>query len=492
MADEVKYGLSPEGFKRKRLPEIIDSLVQRTNDRLGISIQSGANSIFGQLYGIIGYELADIWEQTENVYYAMYPNTATGTSLTNAAALTAITPIEAEQTEVICLCTGTDQTLIPSNSQVQDRSNNTYTNNNDVYLDKNNASKVEITIDTREIDGKEAPIDKTSKFRASYYLIGAMLGRRGQIEVGLPGGCNLGARPIDQHIKGFELLGAKVDVGQGKISARAKKLVGNSIYMDVVSVGATINVMLASVLAEGTTTIDNAAKEPHIVDVANFLNTMGADIRGAGTDVIKINGVRELKHSGSYSVVPDQIEAGTFMLAAIATKGDILIKNCISEHLDCVTAKILEIGGNVEDLGDTIRVWSNKRPGKANIKTLPYPGFPTDMQPQIGVVLSIADGTSIINESIWESRFQYTNELNKMGAKITAQGKTAIFEGVENLNGAPIYATDLRAGAALLIAGIISNGTTELYNIHYIDRGYEHIEDKFRSLGANIQRITEE
>ena len=347
----------------------------------------------------------------------------------------------------------------------------------------------EIIIDTRAVNGKKAPIDKTSKFRASYYLIGSMLGRRGQIEVGLPGGCNLGARPIDQHIKGFEALGAKVELGPGKISATAKKLVGNSIYMDVVSVGATINVMLASVLAEGTTTIDNAAKEPHIVDVANFLNTMGADIRGAGTDVIKINGVKELKHEGTYSVVPDQIEAGTFMAAAIATKGDILIKNCISEHLDCITAKILEIGGNVEDYGDSIRVWTNKRPGKANIKTLPYPGFPTDMQPQLGVVLSIAEGTSIINESIWESRFQYTNELNNMGAHITAQGKTAIFEGVKELSGAPVYASDLRAGAALLIAGIVANGTTELYNIDHIDRGYERIEEKFRNLGANIERV---
>ena len=319
-----------------------------------------------------------------------------------------------------------------------------------------------------------------------------MLGRCGSIEVGLPGGCNLGARPIDQHIKGFEALGAKVEVSQGKISAKAKKLIGTSIYMDVVSVGATINVMLASVLAEGTTTIDNAAKEPHIVDVANFLNTMGADIRGAGTDVIKINGVKSLKNEGTYSVVPDQIEAGTFMLAAIATKGDITIHNCIPEHLDCITAKILEIGGNVEDYGDTLRVWTNKRPNKAIVKTLPYPGFPTDMQPQMGVVLSIADGTSIINESIWESRFQYTNELNKMGAHITAQGKSAVFEGVKELSGAPVYATDLRAGAALIIAGIVASGETELYNIEHIDRGYENIEEKFRKLGANIERISQE
>ena len=350
----------------------------------------------------------------------------------------------------------------------------------------------EVVIDTREINCTQAPLDMTSKFRASYYLIGAMLGRCGSAEVGLPGGCNLGARPIDQHIKAFEALGSKVEVGQGKVSAKAKKLVGTSIYMDVVSVGATINAMLASVLAEGTTIIDSAAKEPHIVDVANFLNTMGADVRGAGTDVIKINGVKSLKKEVTYSVVPDQIEAGTFMLAAIATKGDILLRNCIPEHLECITAKILEIGGNVETCGgDCLRVWMNKRPSKATIMTLPYPGFPTDMQPQIGVVLSIADGTSIINESIWESRFQYTSELNKMGAHITAQGKTAIFEGVKNLSGAPVYATDLRAGAALIIAGIIANGETELYNLEHIDRGYENIEEKFRKLGANIQRIAE-
>ena len=349
----------------------------------------------------------------------------------------------------------------------------------------------EITVDTREIDYKQIPIEITRKFRASYYLIGSLLGRCKEAIVGLPGGCNLGARPIDQHIKGLEALGAKVDVSQGKITAKAKKLVGTSVYMDVVSVGATINIMLAATLAEGTTIIENAAKEPHIVDVANFLNTMGADIRGAGTDVIKINGVKKLKGNTTYSVVPDQIEAGTFMLAAIATKGDILIKNCVTEHLDCVSAKILEMGGNIEGDGDSLRVWINKRPQKANIKTLPYPGFPTDLQPQIGVALAIADGTSYITESIWESRFQYTSELNKMGAKISAHGKTAVFEGVKTLSGAPVYATDLRAGAALLIAGIVASGTTELYNLNHIDRGYENIEEKFRKIGANIQRVTE-
>ena len=349
----------------------------------------------------------------------------------------------------------------------------------------------EITIDTRNIKTPQAPLELTSKFRASYYLIGAMLGRSGEIEVGMPGGCKLGARPIDQHIKGFELLGAEVEVGKGTIYAKASHLQGNSIYMDVVSVGATINVMLAAVLAKGTTIIDNAAKEPHIVDVANFLNTMGADIRGAGTDVIKINGVEKLHGDCTYSVVPDQIEAGTFMLAAIASKGDLLIKNCITKHLECITAKILEIGGNVEDYGDSIRVWYSKRPNKATIKTLPYPGFPTDLQPQMGVVLATANGTSIINESIWESRFQYTAELNKMGAKITAQGKSAIFEGVDELFGAPVYSTDLRAGAALIVAAVSANGTTEIYNLEHIDRGYENIEEKFRKIGANIQRIKE-
>ena len=350
----------------------------------------------------------------------------------------------------------------------------------------------EITIDTRDVNSYATPLEKTSKFRASYYLIGSLLGRFKHAQVGMPGGCNLGARPIDQHIKAFEALGATVDVSQGKITASAEKLVGTSVYLDVVSVGATINAMLAAVLAEGTTVIDNVAKEPHIVDVANFLNTMGADIRGAGTDVIKVNGVKELHGNATYSVVPDQIEAGTFMLAAVASRGDITIKNCITKHLEPLTAKIVEMGAEVEELdGDNIRVTCNKRPKKINIKTLPYPGFPTDLQPQMGVVLSTAEGTSIINESIWESRFQYTEELNKMGANISAHGKTAVFEGVENLTGAPVYATDLRAGAALIVAGVCAEGTTEIYNLSHIDRGYERIEDKFRNLGANIERVVE-
>ena len=315
-------------------------------------------------------------------------------------------------------------------------------------------SKNSVTIDNTNISSTIAPMDLTSKFRASYYLIGAMLGRTKEIEVGLPGGCNLGPRPIDQHIRGFEALGATVDLAQGKVVAKAKKLVGTTIYMDIVSVGATINVLLASVLAKGTTIIEHAAKEPHIVDVANFLNSAGAKIIGAGTDTIKITGVKSLKGNITYSVVPDQIEAGTFMLAAIATKGDIVLKHCIPEHLDCLTSKILEVGGNVEYDNDTIHVWYDKKTTKSTITTLPYPGFPTDLQAQMGVVLALSDGTSIINESIWDSRFQYTAELNKMGAQITVQGKSAIFEGVEILNGATVFSSDLRAGAALIIAGI--------------------------------------
>lgn len=290
----------------------------------------------------------------------------------------------------------------------------------------------------------------------------------------------------------MNFFGATVEAEQGKIEVKAKKLKGTSIYLDIVSVGATINAMLASVFAEGITTIENAAKEPHIVDLANFLNKMGANIMGAGTDRIRIQGVKELKKNETYSIVPDQIEAGTFMLAAVATRGDVTIKNCITKHLESITAKVIEMGAEVEDLeGEAIRVTCNKRPNKINIKTLPYPGFPTDLQPQMGVVMAVSNGTSIINESIWDSRFQYAEELNRMGAKITAQGKVAFFEGVEKLVGAPVYATDLRAGAALVIAGCVADGVTEVFNIEHIDRGYENIEEKFVKLGAKIKRVKE-
>lgn len=350
-------------------------------------------------------------------------------------------------------------------------------------------SEHKIEIDTRDIHESDDSLDATRKFRASYYLVGSLLGRKKYAHVGLPGGCNIGPRPIDQHIKGFESLGAIVEVDQGNITAKADRLVGTDVYMDIVSVGATINVMLAAVLAEGTTVIENAAKEPHIVDVANFLNTMGANIRGAGTDTIKVKGVKKLSGGRSYSVVPDQIEAGTFMLAAVASRGDVIIKNCITKHLESITAKVVELGANVDVNGDKLRVWCDTRPKRANIKTLPYPGFPTDLQPQIGVLLSVAKGTSVINESIWDNRFQYTAELCKMGADIMAQGKSAIFQGVEHLTGSPVEATDLRAGAALIIAGIIAKGKTEIYNLEHIDRGYENIEEKFKSLGAKIRRV---
>ncbi len=357
----------------------------------------------------------------------------------------------------------------------------------------NYITKNELEIDCTNISKTEIPYEMTKKCRASYYFIGALLSRFKKADVGAAGGCNIGARPIDQHIKAFELLGAKVDCEGVNIHVSSDELKGNEIYFDIVSVGATINAMLAAVLIDGTTVIENAAKEPHVVDVANFLNTMGANIRGAGTDVIKITGVKELKGGTSYSIVPDQIEAGTFMMAAAVSKGDVIITNCITKHLDSISAKLIEMGINVEENsdGDQIRVSYTKRPTKTSIKTMPYPGFPTDMQPQAGVLLSLAEGTSYIHEGIWESRFQYTEELNKLGAKITVNGKTAVFEGVQSLIGCPVSACDLRAGAALIIAGIAASGTTEVSGIEYIDRGYENIECKFNALGADITRVND-
>lgn len=351
----------------------------------------------------------------------------------------------------------------------------------------------ELEIDCTEVEEKEIPVDVTKKFRASYYFIGSLLSRFGRASVGFPGGCNFGSRPIDQHIKGFETLGATVNCEGGMIYATSENLTGSSVYLDVVSVGATINIMLASVLVPGVTTIENAAKEPHIVDLANFLNTMGANIKGAGTDIIKITGVEELRGGSTYSIVPDQIEAGTFMIAAAASRGDVVITNCITKHLDPISAKLIEMGVNIEESedGDKIRVWCDKRPTKANIKTLPYPGFPTDMQPQVAVLLSIAEGTSYLTEGIYDSRFQYTEELKKLGAKIRVEGKTAYIEGVDALTGCQVTATDLRAGAALIIAGICAEGETEIYGIEHVDRGYERIAERFQALGANIQRISE-
>lgn len=329
--------------------------------------------------------------------------------------------------------------------------------------------------------------DNIRKIRGSYYLLGALLGKYKTAQVALPGGCNIGSRPIDQHIKGFEALGAEVKIQYGLINANAVELKGSHIFMDKVSIGATVNVMLAAVLAEGTTTIENAAKEPHVVDVANFLNSMGANVKGAGTDVIKIKGV-EMLHGSTYSIIPDQIEAGTFMIAAAATKGDVLIKNVIPKHLEGITAKLMEAGVNVVEYDDAIRVTADKKFVSTQIKTLPYPGFPTDMQPQISTMLAMATGTSIVSESIFENRFKYVDELAKMGANIkVVEGNTAIIEGVEQLTGAKVNAPDLRAGAALVIAGLMAEGITVVEQVEYIERGYERFEEKMRGLGAYME-----
>lgn len=351
----------------------------------------------------------------------------------------------------------------------------------------------ELIIDNTNITSTIADSELTSKFRASSYLLGSLLGRFNSAQISLPGGCNLGARPIDQHIKCFETLGATVEVKRGNVYAKADKLVGTHIFFDVVSVGATINAILVAALTEGVTTIENPAKEPHVVDVANFLNSQGAKIKGAGTDIIKITGVKELKGGKPYSIIPDQIEAGTFMVAAAVTKGDVLVKNIIPKHMDPITAKLKEAGVTVEEVnGDSLRVTMNERPKAINVKTMPYPGFPTDMQPQMGVLLTLAEGTSMIIESIWESRFQYTDELIKMGAEITAQNKTAMITGVEKLYGSPVKAHDLRAGAAMIIAGLVAEGKTEITNIYHILRGYENITEKFNSLGANIVYVEDD
>ncbi len=326
------------------------------------------------------------------------------------------------------------------------------------------------------------------KIRASYYLLGAMLGKYKKSSVALPGGCAIGSRPIDLHIKGFEALGAKVDIYDSMIHTEAKELVGSHIYMDQVSVGATINVMMAATLAKGKTVIENAAKEPHIVDVASFLNSMGANIKGAGTDVIRISGVEKLKGT-EYSIIPDQIEAGTFMVAAAATKGDITIKNVIPKHLEAISSKLKEIGAVVMEYDDAVRVVSNHRLRPTNIKTLPYPGFPTDMQPQMAVILALSDGTSIITESIFENRFKYVDELFRMGGQIKVEGNTAIIDGVEGYKGAKVVAPDLRAGAALVIAGLAAEGYTTVDDIKYILRGYEDFDEKIRNLGGQIEVV---
>ena len=329
------------------------------------------------------------------------------------------------------------------------------------------------------------------RIRASYYLLGALLGKYKRAEVPLPGGCNIGSRPIDQHIKGFRAMGAKVDIRNGVVFASAEELRGAHIYLDMVSVGATINIMMAAAMAKGNTIIENAAREPHVVDAANFLNSMGANIRGAGTDVIRIKGVEKL-HQTAYSIVPDMIEAGTYMFAAAATKGDILIKNVIPKHLEAMTAKLEEVGCDVEEFDDAVRVSGKHRLGRTHVKTLPYPGFPTDMQPQICVTLCLAQGTSIVTESIFENRFKYVDELVRMGANVKVEGNTAIIDGVDRLTGARISAPDLRAGAALMIAALAAEGVTVIDDIIYILRGYEDIEEKLRGLGAEIQAVSDE
>lgn len=344
-------------------------------------------------------------------------------------------------------------------------------------------------IDPTHVNSYVLSKEMSRRMRASSYFIGAMLGRMNRARVAPPGGCDFGVRPIDQHIKGFQALGAKVIIDNGMVDARAAKLTGCPIYLDVVSVGATINIMLAAVKAEGLTVIENAAKEPHIVDLANFLNSMGADIMGAGTDVIKIRGVSRLNGT-TYSIIPDQIEAGTYMAAALATGGDITLENVIPKHLESITAKVVEIGAKVEEFDESLRVVMNGRPKACNVKTMPHPSFPTDMQPQITAVLSLAEGTSIVTEGVWENRFRYTEQLNLMGADIKIEGRAAVVKGVERLVGAPVAANDLRAGAALLIAGLAAQGVTEVENIEYIDRGYENVVEKLSALGADIRRVS--
>ena len=348
-----------------------------------------------------------------------------------------------------------------------------------------------VQINGGSISGLNVEYEYIRKIRASYYLLGALLGKYKESNVALPGGCNIGSRPIDQHLKGFKALGAKVNIDHGVVSAKAENLVGGHIYFDVVTVGATINLMMASCMAEGETILENAAKEPHIVDVANFLNAMGANIKGAGTDVIRIKGVSRL-HGCTYSIIPDQIEAGTFMMAAAATRGDIVIKDVIPKHLESITAKLLEMGCKLVEGDDWIRVIAEGEVGSTNVKTLPYPGFPTDMQPQIAVALALAKGSSMVTESIFENRFKYVDELNRMGAKIKVEGNTAYIEGVEKFTSAQLSAPDLRAGAALVIAALAADGISQIDDIEYIQRGYEDFEGKLSALGAIIAKVDSE
>ena len=346
-----------------------------------------------------------------------------------------------------------------------------------------------LEIDTSTINTTEVPLELGQKMRASYYFLGSMLSRFGKASVPMPGGCNLGARPIDQHLKAFTAMNAEHTLDYAMVNVSSDNLTGAHVFFDVNSVGATINAMLAAVMAEGTTILENVAKEPHIVDVANFLNVMGANVRGAGTDVIKIHGVKKM-HGGTYSIIPDQIEAGTFMVAAAASRGDILVKNVIPKHLEPITSKLRVCGVTVEEYDDSVRVIGHEGPyNTTNIKTMPHPGFPTDLQPVMGVLLCFAKGTSIITEGIWDNRFKYCDELNKMGANIQVEGRVAVFEGVEALRPAPVSATDLRAGAALVVAALCCEGQSEVYEIRHVERGYVDIVKKFQALGGNIEKV---
>ncbi len=349
-------------------------------------------------------------------------------------------------------------------------------------------SKSAVEIDPRHVNSFVVSKKMAEGMRASSYFLGALLGRMNRARVAPPGGCNFGVRPIDQHIKGFEALGAKMTIENGMVEAKAQRLTGCSIYLDVVSVGATINIMLAASKANGLTVIENAAREPHIVDLANFLNSMGANIMGAGTGVIKIRGVKHLSGT-SYSIIPDQIEAGTYMAAAVAAKGDILVTNVTPKHLESIIAKLVETGAEITEYDESVRVRMTGRPRKCNVKTMPHPGFPTDMQPQMATVLSIAEGTSIVTEGVWDSRFRYVDQLTLMGADIQVDGKMAVITGVKGLHSAPVRAVDLRAGAAMIIAGLAAKGTTEIEEIDHIDRGYEDVVEKFSALGADIKRV---
>ena len=349
-------------------------------------------------------------------------------------------------------------------------------------------NKSTVEIDPRYVSSHVVSRQMAEGMRASSYFLGALIGRMKKARVAPPGGCNFGVRPIDQHIKGFEALGTKITFEDGMVDAKADALRGSSIYLDVVSVGATINIMLAAVKATGLTVIENAAREPHIVDLANFLNSMGANIMGAGTSVIKIRGVNTLEGTG-YSIIPDQIEAGTYMAAAVATQGDVLINNVTPKHLESIIAKLRETGATITEYDEAVRVTMNTRPKKCNVKTMPHPGFPTDMQPQIATILAIADGTSIVTEGVWDNRFRYVDQLTLMGADVQVDGKMAVITGVDELTAAPVKAVDLRAGAAMIIAGLVANGVTEIEEIERIDRGYEDVVEKFTQLGADIKRV---